>query len=61
MGYQRVKIVDHSISADRNLEQVVVKGVTFFCFSGLDRGEVGFGHLSELDVWYHDFSRHFID
>ena len=35
--------------------------MTFFGFSGLDRGEVGFGHLSELDVWDHDLPRHLID
>ena len=61
MRYQRVQVIDHAMRTNRDLEQVVVEGVAFVGLFGLDRGEVGLGNFCQLDVWDHDFSRHFVN
>ena len=61
MRYQRVQVIDHAVCTNCDLKQVVVEWITFIGLFGLDRGEVGLGNFGQLDVWDHDFSRHFVD
>ena len=61
MWYQRVKIIDHAICTDGHLKQVVIELALLARLTCLNRGEVGFRNLGELDVRDPNLSRHLVD